>query len=66
MAKIATGKPHEHGVEWLNMDNRARRMPPGSLAHLSVQMAEKKLEEAENWAYSRTTHPAYNAKCRPW
>ena len=41
-------------------------MPPASLAHLSRQMAEKKWEEAKNWAYSRTTDPAYNVGCRPW
>ena len=45
-AMIAADKPHERGVEWLTIDNRARRMPPASLAYLSRQIAEKKWEEA--------------------
>jgi ribonuclease HI len=65
-AKIAAEKPHERGVEWLTIDNRTRRMPPASLAHLSRQIAEKKWVESKNWAYSRITNPAYNVKCRPW
>jgi len=65
-AKIAADKPYERGVEWLTIDNRSRRMPPASLAHLSRQIAEKKWEEAKNWAYTRVTNPAYNVKCRPW
>jgi len=52
-AKVAADQPHEHGVEWLTNDNRPRRMPHTSLAHLSRQVEEKKWEEAKDWAYSR-------------
>ena len=34
-AKVAAGQPETHGVEWLTIDNRPRRMPPVSLARLS-------------------------------
>jgi len=65
-AKVAADQPHEHGVEWLTIDNRPRRMPHTSLAHLSRQIEEKKWEEAKDWAYSRITNPSYNVKCRQW
>jgi len=64
--KVAAGQPHKYGVEWLTIDNRPRRIPPTSLAHLSRQVAEKKWEEAKGWAYTRITNPSYNVKCRPW
>jgi len=49
-AKVAAGQPETHGVEWLTVDNRPRRMPPVSLACLSRQVAEKKWKEAKDWA----------------
>jgi len=65
-AKVAAGQPETHGVEWLTVDNRPRRMPPVSLACLSRQVAEKKWKEAKDWAYSRISNPSYNVKCRRW
>jgi len=65
-AKVTAGQPETHGVKWLTIDNRPRRMPPVSLARLFRQVAEKKWAEAKDWAYSRITNPSYNVKCRQW
>jgi len=68
-AKVAADQSHEHGVEWLTIDNRPRRMPPVSLEHPSRQVAEKKREEAKGWAYSRICNQPmlqYNVKYCQW
>jgi len=65
-AKIVADKPTERGVECLTTGNRSRCMPLAFLAHRSRKIAEKKWEEAKDWAYKRITNPTYNVKSRPW
>lgn len=52
-ANVAPDQPHEHGVEWVTIDNRPRSIPYTSLGHPSRQIAEKKWEESKDWSHSR-------------